>query len=269
MFDAKSPLPPHRHWNRGGSRPVLALHCSLAHAGAWSSLAEALEGVTLTAMDFIGHGRAADWDGTSDLHAQSTAEAIAMAVEIGGGQAVDIFGHSFGGTVALRIAAERPDLVRSLTLVEPVLFAAARGTPAWETFIADHRIFGARIQAGDRRGAAQQFHALWGAGEAFDDLPPRMQAYILDRIHLITAPWNVILDDAPGLLAPGRLEALALPVLLVQGGASPAVVDAINGALAARLPRASRFTLPEVGHMLPISHAAQLAPVIQAHLGAA
>lgn len=269
MLDAKPPLPPHRHWTRGGTRPVLALHCSLAHAGAWSALAETLSGITMTAMDFIGHGRAVDWDGTSDLHACSTAEAVAMATEIGGGQPVDVIGHSFGGTVALRMAMERPDLVRSLVLVEPVLFAAARESPEWPGFIEDHRSFGTRIQTGDRLGAARQFHALWGSDEGFDDLPPRMQAYILDRIHLITAPWNVVLEDAPGLLAPGRLESLGVPVLLVEGGASPSVIGAINRVLAARLPQASRFILPGGGHMLPISHAAALAPVVQAHLEAA
>lgn len=270
MFD-KPALPPHRHWNRGGTRPVLALHCSLAHAGAWSALAEALDGVTLTAMDFIGHGRAADWDGTTDLHAASTADAVAMALEIGGGQPVDVFGHSFGGTVALRMAVERPDLVRSLVLVEPVLFAVTKlaNDPAWDGFIADHREFGAKIVAGDREGAATQFHAMWGTGEGFHDLPPRMQAYIRDRIHLITAPWNVVLDDAPGLLAPGRLEAVKVPVLLLEGGDSPPIIAAINRALAARLPQATRASVTGAAHMLPISHAAEVAALITPHLAGA
>lgn len=268
MFDAA--LPPHRHWDRGGTRPVLALHCSLAHAGAWSGLAEAMHAVTVTAMDFIGHGRARDWDGVEDLHAQSTAEAIALAETLGQGQPLDLIGHSFGGTVALRIAATRPDLVRSLTLVEPVFFAAACAAqdPAWDAFIADHRDFGALVASGQRREAARQFHAMWGAGEAFDDLPDRMQTYIQDRIHLITAPWPVILDDAPGLLAPGRLEKIRVPVLLVEGNQSPEIVSAVNAALARRLPHASRMTVPGAGHMLPISHPMQLAPLVTAHLAA-
>ena len=65
-------MPPHRVWHQGGARPVLALHCSLAHAGAWAGLAAGLHGVTITATDQIGHGRAADWDGVSDLHAEAT-----------------------------------------------------------------------------------------------------------------------------------------------------------------------------------------------------
>lgn len=271
MRDTAVTLPPHRHWNRGGPRPVLALHCSLAHAGAWSGLVEALHGVTVTAMDFEGHGRARDWDGTSDLHGDATADAAAMALALGGGAPIDLFGHSFGGTVALRLALERPDLVRSLMLVEPVLFAAAKvaQAPAWEAFIADHREFGARIVAGDRDGAAAQFHALWGSGEGFHELPHRMQDYIRDRIHLITAPWNVILEDEPGLLAAGRLEAVRVPVLLAEGGASPAIIAAVNTALAARLPAVRRFVVAGAGHMLPISHVAALAPAVQAHLDAA
>ena len=263
-------LAPHRTWNRGGTRPVLALHCSLAHAGAYSGLAAALHGLTLTALDFIGHGKARDWDGVEDYHSAATGDAIAMAETLNAGKPLDLIGHSFGGTVALRIAATRPDLVRSLTLIEPVFFAAARAAqaPEWDSFITDHRDFGALVAAGQTTEAARQFHAIWGGGEPFDALPARMQSYMADRIHLITAPWPMVLEDAPRLLAPGRLEKIRVPVLLVEGNLSPPIVGAVNGALAKRLPHASRMTVPGAGHMLPISHPSQLAPLITAHLAA-
>lgn len=48
-----------------------------------------------------------------------------------------------GGPVALRIALERPELVRSLTLVEPVIFAAAKAAqdPAYAAFRTAHLAF--------------------------------------------------------------------------------------------------------------------------------
>ena len=110
---------PCRVWGKGGARPVLALHCSLAHAGAWSGLVDHLSGVTVTAPDQPGHGRAANWDGVSDLHGLTTRLSIEQAIRIGGNDPIDIIGHSFGATIALRMALERPDLVRSLVLIEP------------------------------------------------------------------------------------------------------------------------------------------------------
>jgi pimeloyl-ACP methyl ester carboxylesterase len=263
-------LPPHRSWPRGGARPVLALHCSLAHSGAYSGLAEALHGLTLTAIDFIGHGKARDWDGVEDYHTACTQDALSMAEALNHGQPIDLIGHSFGGTVALRIAATRPELVRSLTLIEPVFFAAAHAAraPEWDAFIADHREFGALVATGQTLEAARQFHAIWGGGEPFDSLPDRMQSYMSDRIRLITAPWPMVLEDAPGLLAPGRLEQIRAPVLLLEGTLSPEIVGAVNAALAARLPHAARVTVPGAGHMLPISHPGQAAPLITAHLAA-
>ena len=171
-------LPPFRTWHRGGDRPVLALHCSLAHAGAWGAMAENLHGLTLTAIDQIGHGRAPDWDGHADLHLDATRAAVAMATEIGQGRPVDLMGHSFGGTVCLRVALERPDLVRSLTLVEPVIFAAARsaGHPAYVPFRQRHEHLAALLAAGRKDEAAGDFHGYWGSGEPFAELSPKMQA---------------------------------------------------------------------------------------------
>ena len=245
-------------------RPVLALHCSLAHAGAWSGLAGFLRGVTLTATDQPGHGRAADWVFGTDLHGLATSQSFAMAENLGQGGPIDLIGHSFGGTVALRLVLERPDLVRSLTLIEPVLFAAARaaGDPAFAPFLAGHRAFADLIRAGRREEAAARFHGQWGSGEALADLPERARRYMVDRIHLIPAQDAVLLADAPGLLRAWGLEAVAVPALLVEGAKSPPVIAAVQGELARRLPQVTRLSVPGAGHMVPITHPEPVARAI-------
>lgn len=265
MTDAADAVPT-RSWGHG-PRPVLALHCALAHAGAWAGLAQRVEGVTLTASDHPGHGRSAGWDGGQDFHALATAQAAALARRLAADGRIDLFGHSFGGTVALRVALENPGLVRSLVLVEPVLFAAARETPAYAEMSRSQVDLPALI-ARDREEAAARFHAEWGGGEALSDLPERQRRYIIDRIHLIPAANPALVEDNAHMLRPGGLEGLDLPVLLVEGAESPAIVGAIHDALAARLPRVSRLAVPGAGHMVPITHAGAVAPAVQAHLDA-
>lgn len=259
------------HWrvfDRGGDRPVLALHCSLAHGGAWSALAARLEGASLTAPDLPGHGQSGDWDGQSDLHALSTRIAADLAGRIGGGRAVDVMGHSFGATVALRLALERRDLVRSLVLVEPVLFAAARaaGDACWPGFIAGHEQVAALVRAGQPEAAVARFHEVWGGVVPFDALPERQRRYMAERIALVVAQDATLVSDSAALLRAMGLEALAMPVLLAEGGDSPPVMAAICGELARRLPLVRRVRVPGAGHMLPVTHAAELAPLVQAHL---
>lgn len=253
-----------------GPRPVLALHCSLAHGGAWGAMATLLgDAATLTAPDFPSHGASADLPPGADLHDLSTAIAADLAARIGDGAAVDVLGHSFGGTVAIRLALERPDLVRSLTLFEPVLFSVARqtGSAAYDEWLSGQGPFAGMIARGDRAGAAAWFHGLWGQGPTLDDMPEPLRRYIIDRIHLIPATNDVLFDDRRGLVVPGRLEALRLPVLLAQGATSPAIVAAVNGTLAARIPGARTLSVPGAGHMLPLTHAADLAGPVRQHLG--
>ncbi len=259
---------PVRVWAQGGTRPVLAMHCSLAHSGAWSGLATRLNGVTVTAMDQPGHGRSPDWDRISDLHDLSTGLARAVAVSLAeAGGPVDLIGHSFGGTICLRLALERPDLVRSLVLVEPVLFAAARGTAVFEAFRIGHEEISRVIGENPAAGAAA-FQQLWGAGEALEDLPERQRNYIVGRIHHIAAQSPALIADREQMFAPGRIEALNLPVLLVEGADSPPIVDAIQEALARRLPQAARLIVPGAGHMVPLTHPDLVARAVQAHLEA-
>ena len=258
---------PIRVWDRGGPRPVLALHCSLAHSGAWTGLAERVTGVTVTAFDQPGHGKAADWDGRTELHGLTTRIATELAETLGQGGPIDLIGHSFGGTVALRMALERPDLVRSLALVEPVIFAAARdaGHPAHGPFRAEHLAFARTLAEGRREEAAAMFHAAWGTGESLADLPDRPRQYIMDRIHMIVAQNPVLLDDAAGLLGYMRLESIGVPVLLIEGAESPPIIDAVQSELQRRLAQATRLRVPGAGHMVAITHPDAVARAVQAH----
>lgn len=253
------------HWRVFGGGPVqaLALHCSLAHLGAWAGLAQGLPGVALTAMDLLGHGHSGDWDGQGDFHSLATRQAMAMLAQMPAGP-VHLIGHSFGATVALRMALEDQDRIASLTLFEPVLFCAARaaGGPAFAAHMAQHAPFGDALAGGETAAAAEAFQAIWGRGERFADLPSGQRAYITDRIGLIPAQNDALLEDAGGLLSYGRLEGLGVPVLLAEGADSPLIIDVINTELARRLPQARRATVQGAAHMLPITHAAECAALV-------
>src|SRR5579862_4031985 len=46
-----------------------------------------------------------------------------------------LVGHSYGGVISLFAAAAHPELIRSLTVVEPPAFGIARGVPAVDEFM--------------------------------------------------------------------------------------------------------------------------------------
>lgn len=247
-----------------GAHAALALHCTLSHGGAWRLLAEALNDVvTLRAPDLPGHGQSDDWSGAGELHDLCASSAAQLLT-----RPMTVIGHSFGATVALRLAIEHPQNVQRLCLVEPVLFAAVKeDDPA--VFAAHRRdatpVFDA-IEAKDLETAARLFNQTWGMGIAWDAMPDRIRTYIIERMHLIAAQEAVLYQDSAGLLAPESLSRLKMPVLLVEGDQSPAIVPAIHHALVRRLPQARREVVTGAGHMAPLTHAKPVASILRSFL---
>jgi lipase len=177
-----------------------------------------------------------------------------------------VVGHSSGAVIALRVALERPELVRTLTLIEPVLFAAARAAdaPAYADHVTRFAPVMRAFADGDMMAAAAAFHGVWGSG-AFAAQSPDVRAYMAARMPLIAAMNGGLTDDSGGVLSYMRLESLGIPVLLIEGDQSPPVIAAIHDELARRLPQVTRVAVPGAAHMLPLTHAAQVAAAIVAH----
>lgn len=258
MSDSAGPAQPLYHRSFGtGPRQVLALHCTIAHSGVWRGVSGQLPDCTLVTPDMLSHGRSPDWDRQGDFQDRMIEAVLPLLRE-----PMDVVGHSFGGTVALRLAVEHPDLVRSVTMIEPVFFAVAkldapdivaendaRARPMFDAF-----------EAGDEELAARLFSQDWGAegGPSWEDLPEQTRAAMIRGIHIVPASATAV-NDRVGLLAPGRLDRAAMPALMLRGALSPPIVRVVNDGLARRLPDAGNVVVEGAGHMVPISHPAETA----------
>ncbi len=80
-------------------------------------LAPTLPGI---ALDLPGFGFS-DPPRARDYSIGRHAEAVIETIERDGNGPVHLFGNSMGGAVSIRVAAERPDLVRTLTMISPAL----------------------------------------------------------------------------------------------------------------------------------------------------
>ena len=105
----------------GPTRPpqILAVHGLTGHGRRWQTLATRhLPEFAIVAPDLIGHGRSS-WAAPWSIDANVGALAGLLDADADG--PVVVVGHSFGGAVALNLAAARPDLVAALVLLDPAV----------------------------------------------------------------------------------------------------------------------------------------------------
>jgi pimeloyl-ACP methyl ester carboxylesterase len=101
---------------------VLCVHGMSGAATNWTDLmAELAPDFDCAAVDLPGSGNSPPPAKRSGYSTRALAATVIALIETLGRGPVHLFGNSMGGAVAIRVAAVRPDLVRTLTLVSPVL----------------------------------------------------------------------------------------------------------------------------------------------------
>lgn len=143
---------------------------------------------------------------------------------------VHLVGHSYGGIVCLLAAAQRPEAVRSLTVIEPPAFAVARWNPAVERFFGRIRRLWPQLAGATEESFQEEFVRALGfsvvpGSLALDDGPARaaMRASMTER-----GPWEAVIPLE-------ALRAAPFPKLVVRGAwdvVPPAVHDTAGVAFA-------------------------------------
>jgi lipase len=247
----------------GPTRPpqILAIHGLTGHGRRWQTLATRHQPeFAIVAPDLIGHGRSS-WAAPWSIDANVTALAGLLEADADG--AVVVVGHSFGGAVALNLAAAHPDLVAALVLLDPAVGLDG----GWMRDIANDML--ASPDYTDRAEARSE-----KANGSWADVEPEELDRELDE-HLIDQPggrvgWRIsipaMLSYWSELARPTRLPGNDIPVTLVR--ATRTHPPYITDELVAGLRERRDFALMDFDcdHMVPQARPADTAAVIRKQL---
>jgi pimeloyl-ACP methyl ester carboxylesterase len=243
------------------------LHGFLGSARNLATLAGGLArrdpGLAVVALDLTGHGASPPLPPGADS-ATLAGDVVATVEALGLERPLALVGHSLGGRVALRVAAQAPDRVRSVTLLDVApgplagdggiagVLAVVQGAPA---------TFGSRSEARARLVA--------------DGLAPGLADWLLLNLQPSGDTWRWRVDRRALAALHGRIAAEDLwPVVerprdwalaCVRGGASPHVREDDVRRLAAAGGRLT--TIEGAGHFLHAERPAAVLEAVAAGLG--
>jgi pimeloyl-ACP methyl ester carboxylesterase len=237
--------------------PVVLLHGTAGKPSQWKGIAAELAQyeVRTPSLPQTTGGRLAD-------------EAYQMArVAVRAGEQVHLVGHSYGGAMALKLAMSFPERIKSLTLIEPVLFHLLRdGGPLERQMYADIAEVEVRLRkaaaSGDATPGVAGFVDFWGGAQSFAGLAPeKRQVLVAEADRIIGNFTSVARENWP--LA--ELAIVKAPMLAITGSESPVLVQHLTRLIAGAIDNAKVIQLSEAGHMLPFTHVAKVAAFLSHH----
>jgi pimeloyl-ACP methyl ester carboxylesterase len=269
-------------WEQAGSGlPLVLLHGGSGRRQWFASMIDELPpGIASFAPDLPGHGESAHTPGR--YQTARVADLVAGFVDEVVGEPAVVFGHSWGGHVAMLLAARHPYLVRGLIVGDSTLSLASHRahmeadrprTAVWRELAAGGR-------PPDEIAAALEdvtilppggselvtLREVFGAGHFyFAEMAASLAAHDPDFLDAVMERFD---DTYAGLEATELLPRILCPVLLVQ--ADPSAGGLLRDddiALARRLlTRVDVARLEGVGHGLQLQAPAMVARAIEPFL---
>lgn len=249
----------------GAGAPVLFVHGSASDRRTWDGQLDALS----AGHEAIAYSRRFHWpnapivegeDYSFDQHLDDL-EAVIGALAVG---PVHMVGHSYGGLLALALAARRGDLVRTLALIEAsalTLFVSDPPEPVelLRLLVTDPRTafaivrFGARgvgpatkaVKRGDLDAAIGYFGRAVLGPAAYARLSDERRAQA--RANFFAAE---LLGSGFPPLDKAAISKIDCPALLALGDRSPALFARLTGGIARLLPKARRLKVAEASHIV-------------------
>ncbi|WP_066938551.1 alpha/beta fold hydrolase [Microtetraspora fusca] len=248
---------------RGPEEKAVYVHGLAGSATNWTDLMGALaDEVAGWALDLPGAGFSPappDGDYSVDGHARAV---VALIEHLGA--PVHLFGNSLGGAVSVRVAATRPDLIRSLVLVSPALpDLLPRYGPARVAVSAAPRIGEWAIRRMSAVPAERRVRATLGMCYAdLDRVHPdrvRLAVEEVRRRDALEHAGPALVRSARGIVSeyfrtgPDNLwrqaARVAAPTLVIHGRRDR-IVDARMAQRAGRtFPDVRLVTIPNAGHV--------------------
>ena len=249
---------------REGLPRALYVHGLGGSSQNWSALMALLDDtVDSEAVDLPGFGDSPPPD-DGNYSVTAHARAVIRYLDARGGDPVHLVGNSMGGAISTRVAALRPDLVRTLTLVSPALpELRVQRTAVPTALLAVPGVAALFTRLTREWTAEQRVRGMMALcyGDPSRVTPEGFRTAVQEMERRLRLPyfWDAMARSARGIVDAYTLggqhglwrqaERVLAPTLLVYGGRD----QLVGFRMAQRAARAFRdarlLTLPDAGHV--------------------
>ncbi len=250
--------------------PLALVHGSWGEHSGWDpAVPDLSQHFRVLAYDRRGHGQSERPVGQGS--AEEDAADLAALIEHLDLAPAHVAGISFGGSIALRLAAQYPELLRSVAAQEPPLFDLVADDSEHRPVMREVRdrteAVAATLAAGDAEAGSRQFMdtVAFGPG-TWEVMSPEDRQWCVDVSPTFLDETR---DPEAYTMNLVALAAFPRPVLLTYGDASPACFHPVVATLAAALPRAQVHVFFGAGHVPLETHAAEYVAILTAFAEAA
>lgn len=198
--------------------------------------------------------------------ADHAADAAALLEDLGISRA-HVAGHSSGGSVALQLAFERPDLVQTLALLEPSLFSV----PSAQTLLERAAPSLEAYRGGDHEGAVAGFLSLVSGldretcrGMIDEHVPGGIARAISDADTFFGVELPAV---GAWEFGPEQAAVITQPVLSVLGTETERLWVEVADLLRSWFPQVEELAVDGVGHLLQMQRAEPVARGLAEFLG--
>lgn len=222
---------------------IVMLHGATQHCGLFSAQEPHFRrSHRLFLLDLPGHGKSSHLPGPYGL--AEYAQSVALALEEAGVDNAHFWGTHTGAAVGLLLATENPHRFRSLILEGAVL-------PGLDMPYVTRTVRQA-VETAQRRGLADARREWFDTAAFFDAIRRdpvacRAAAHAAMIDEFGGGPWIAADSPSPIPDLTGRLSALTMPTLLINGEHDVNDFLSAAGVLAAKLPRVRRETVLHAG----------------------
>jgi pimeloyl-ACP methyl ester carboxylesterase len=265
-------------WSERGSRPDATPTLVLCHGFTGSALDFALQVDALAAdrrvvtLDQRGHGASTRTGRLEGYTIEQLSADLGAFIEAVGGGPVDLLGHSMGGRVVMGLVQDRPDLVRSLILMDTTAWSFAPPDEGARAFV-----HGWISSFDPSRGMPASFN-IAGPEDALIEArtPPEWQrekeaTFAAMDAYAVKGLGTALLGDDNGV-GDGKerppcvdLGSIACPTTVLVGEHDHPLVDQAPD-LAAAVAEGRLTVIPGAYHSPQLTHADEWRAAVEAHL---
>jgi len=252
----------------GTSGPLVVLvHSGASGARQWWRLMDDLKDrYRVRAVNLFGYGATPPWppDAMQSIADQANLVEGAIPADV---DKVCLVGHSFGGLIAMKLAARLGGRVTKLVLLEANPFNLLEQADRREAFaevvsLRDcMKACGAR---GEWETAAERFADYWGGAGLWQGMSSERRAGFAQALRPNFHEWDAIMGEATPVEEWARMLPRATLVMYDPGTVLP--IREIAAILRAACPAWRYQEVPGVGHMAPLTRPNVINPIIGSFL---